>query len=216
MNKEFESVAKSLVTAGFSAKEIWDIASQRLTREELEKLWSIPRQNITSFVLGCFSNLDLEPPFLDIGCGKRSYKPEAMAKFGNDVAYISLDHYLPDDKTYPLRLPNLLASSTFLPFSSSSLATVICTEVLEHVNNDHLALEEISRVLKKEGMLVLTLPGRNIPKHEKLPYQIDYRRYSPEEVENLLETHDFNILSLETKFLFTDLEINILALAQKE
>ncbi|PIZ56470.1 hypothetical protein COY23_03140 [bacterium (Candidatus Torokbacteria) CG_4_10_14_0_2_um_filter_35_8] len=64
--------------------------------------------------------------------------------------------------------------------------------------------------------MISTLPGRDIPKHEKLPYQIDYRRYAPEQVESLLKTHGFNILSLESKFLFTDLEINILALAQKE
>jgi len=216
MDREFEKLAKSLVTAGFNAQEIWDIASQQLSREELEKLWDIPRQNIVNFVLECFNNLDLTPPFLDIGCGKRSYRPEAMAKFGSNVVYISLDHYLPDDKTHPLRLPNLVADSASLPLSSSSINTVICTEVLEHVKNDHLALEEISRVLRKDGVLILTLPGRSIPKHEKLPYQIDYRRYAPNQVKDLLGKHGLNVLSLETKFFFTDLEINILALAQKE
>lgn len=216
MDKELENLAKSLATTGFDAKEIWNIASQRLTREELEKLWGIPRQNIANFVLSCFHNLDLKSPFLDIGCGKRSYKPEAIKELGHGILYIALDHYLPNDKTVPIKLPNLLADTSCLPFVPSSINTVVCTEVLEHVNDDHLALEEISRVLKKEGILISTLPCRDIPKHEKLPYQIDYRRYAPEQVESLLKTHGFNILFLESKFLFTDLEINILALAQKE
>jgi len=177
--KEIENIDKNLLAQGYTAQEIWEIASKKLKKEELERLWGIPRQNITSFVLDCFDRFDLKSPFLDIGCGRRSYRPEAMAKFGKNIVYISLDHYLPPPVVNPLRLPNLLASSISLPFSSSSIATVICTEVLEHVNEDECALQEISRVLKKEGILILTLPGKDIPKHERLPYQIDYRRYTP-------------------------------------
>jgi len=213
--KEIENTAKSLLKRGYTAQQIWEFASKQLEKEELEKLWSIPRHNITNFVLDCFNRFDLKSPFLDIGCGRRSYRPEAMTKFGKNIVYISLDHYLPSGVADPLRLPNLLASVTSLPFPSLSIATIICTEVLEHINEDWRALQEISRVLKKEGILILTLPGKDIPKHEKLPYQIDYRRYTPDQVRSLLTTHRLHVLSLETKVLFADLEINILVLAQK-
>jgi len=109
---------------------------------------------------------------------------------------------------------NLLANTAFLPLSSSSVNTIICTELLEHVENDHRVLEETSRVLKKEGMLILTLPGKDIPKHEKLLYQIDYRRYNLDGVRDLLESYHLSVLRLERKTLF-DLEINLFAVAQK-
>ena len=214
MNKELENLAKSLVTAGFSAKEVWYMASQRLTEKELNRLWSIPRQNIYEFVTSCFANFDLKPPFLDLGCGKRSYKPEITEKLGEGITYIALDHYLSDDKTTPEKLPNLLADVCHLPFSSSSINTVICTELLEHIEDDNLAMAEISRVTKKGGILILTLPGRHIPKHEKPPYQIDYRRYSHADIDNLLIKHSFEILHFERKTLL-DLGINLFITAQK-
>lgn len=214
MNNELENLARELVSAGHNAQEVRNIASQYLSNEELKTLWSIPRQNITNFVLGCFESIDLKSPFLDLGCGKRGYRPEATEKFGAEILYIALDHYLPDDKTDSLRLPNLLANTAFIPLTPLSVNTVICTEVLEHVENDNQVLGEISQVIKESGILILTLPGTDIPKHEKPPYQIDYRRYNLDSVRNLLELHHLNVLHLERKTLF-GLEINLFAVAQK-
>ena len=36
---------------------------------------------------------------------------------------------------------------------------ILCNHVLEHVENDYLALRELYRILKSEGVLVLTVPG---------------------------------------------------------
>lgn len=197
----------------YTAGEIWNLASKILPPEDLEKIWRIPRENITAFILECINNLPLNPPFLDIGCGRRSYKPEVIAKFGERIAYIALDHYFPQEGEVG-RLPNILGSALHLPLPDLSINTVICSEVLEHLEEDEAAAKEMTRVLNPGGKLILTLPGKDIPKHEKLPYQKDYRRYSPEEIRNLFSTHDFEILVLEQRFL-QGLEINILAFLQK-
>lgn len=214
INKELENLARELVLKGLSAQEIWNIALEHLTQEELNELWSIPRQNIYRFVTNCFDNFDCKPPFLDLGCGRRSYKPEITGRFGIDTPFIALDHYLPDDKTIPEKLPNLFADTCYLPLPSSSINTVICTELLEHIEDDNLVMAEISRVTNTEGLLILTLPGNHIPKHEKLPYQIDYRRYSKEGINSLLAEHGFSTLHFESKSLF-GLEINLFAATQK-
>lgn len=214
MNEELKNLVSQLVKTGHSAQEIRNTASKYLSEAELNSLWSIPRQNITNFVISCFENRGLKPPFLDVGCGKRSYRPEVIEKLGADVPYIALDHYLSNNITDPLRLPNLIADVTYLPIASSSVNTVICTEVLEHVENDSLVLGEISRVTKSNGILILTLPGADVPKHKKPPYQIDYRRYDLDGVKNLLELYRFNVLHLERKTLF-NLEVNLFVLAQK-
>jgi len=47
---------------------------------------------------------------------------------------------------------------TNLQFPSDTFDTVICTEVLEHLPNPELALQEINRVLKSGGRIITTVP----------------------------------------------------------
>lgn len=56
--------------------------------------------------------------------------------------------------------PNLvLYDGSIFPFQDNSFDAVLCLDVLEHVPNDSLMLSEIARVLKPDGMLVLTTPS---------------------------------------------------------
>ncbi len=48
---------------------------------------------------------------------------------------------------------------TMLPFRDSSFDWVLCSEVLEHVPNRDDMINEFSRVLKCDGILVLTTPN---------------------------------------------------------
>jgi len=50
-----------------------------------------------------------------------------------------------------------------LPFSSETFDVVVCMEVLEHLKNDQKAIDELIRVLKKGGKLIITVPSRNFP-----------------------------------------------------
>lgn len=52
-------------------------------------------------------------------------------------------------------------SAAGLPFGKNSFDIVICLSVLEHIKKDQKVLKEISRVLKKKGELVLTIPSQN-------------------------------------------------------
>lgn len=47
-----------------------------------------------------------------------------------------------------------------LPFRDSSFDTIICSEVMEHVDDDNLACGELCRVLKKNGTIAITVPTR--------------------------------------------------------
>lgn len=52
----------------------------------------------------------------------------------------------------------VLARATALPFKSGLFQSVLCSEVLEHVEDDVSAVGEISRVLAPEGNAVVTVP----------------------------------------------------------
>ncbi len=45
-----------------------------------------------------------------------------------------------------------------LPFKDESFDRIICSEVMEHVRDDELACRELSRVLKRNGRIAITVP----------------------------------------------------------
>lgn len=46
-----------------------------------------------------------------------------------------------------------------LPFHNEAFDTIICSEVIEHLENPHQFLKQCHRVLKKGGKLILTTPN---------------------------------------------------------
>ena len=47
-----------------------------------------------------------------------------------------------------------------LPFQDNSFDIVTMLAVLEHLDKPHAIIEEIARILKNEGKLILTVPGK--------------------------------------------------------
>lgn len=183
----------------------------------LEKLKPVSRSNIRTFVSNCASRSNLARPFVDVACGYRTNQPEVVRSRNGviDPLYIAFDHALNFDRpSEPDALPNLVACATNIPLTSASVGTVLCTEVLEHVSDDQIVVAEISRILRRGGRLILTLPGRGVPKHEKLPHQKDYRRYEPDDVRHMLVKHEFKNIEVNEKFL-GDKQINLLVTAEK-
>src|SRR3546814_2644916 len=77
------------------------------------------------------------------------------------------------------------------PFESDIFNSVLCNQVLEHVFNPDAFLQEIHRVLRAGGMLLLTVPFV-WDEHEQ-PY--DYARYSTFGLKSLLERTGINVLT---------------------
>ena len=79
-------------------------------------------------------------------------------------------------------------------FNSQKFNTVVCLNVLEHIQNDAKALKNIYRLLEKEGILILLVPA-----HEFLFGEVDkaighFRRYTKETLVRQLESLGFEIL----------------------
>lgn len=58
-------------------------------------------------------------------------------------------------------LKTVYASALELPIRSNHADIVLCLDLIEHVNEDSKVIKEISRVLKKNGKLILTTPMEN-------------------------------------------------------
>jgi len=56
----------------------------------------------------------------------------------------------------------VVAQAAALPFKSGSFGFVLCSEVLEHLEDDHGAAREMSRVLVEDGVAVITVPNSGV------------------------------------------------------
>ena len=121
---------------------------------------------------------------LELGCGEG---------FGVDILSPYTSHYLAVDKKKPaFEFPgnNTSFRQCILPMLSGipshSFDTVICFQVIEHIRKDHLLLQEIKRVLKPGGALLMTTPNKSMSLSRN-PFHV--REYLPDEMETLIRSH---------------------------
>ena len=71
----------------------------------------------------------------------------------------------------------VVADGTNLPFRDEGIDQVVCSEVLEHVEHDDIALQEIGRVLKSTGTAYVTVPHRQMYFASDDAFVGHFRRY---------------------------------------
>lgn len=125
----------------------WQLQIVKKSLKKKEKLKLLEKHLIT------------EPSFvaLDLGCaqGILSYflrqKPCLWVSTDLDFANLMTSQTVIEKNLIQL-------SEGILPFKSQSFDLVVSLDFLEHLENDDQCLEEIHRVLKKEGQLVIAVP----------------------------------------------------------
>lgn len=99
---------------------------------------------------------------LDAGAGESYY-----SKYCKHLHYVSQDFAKYDGKGDAKGIQtgkrnssklHIVSDITDIPVESASFDAVLCVEVLEHIPRPLDALKELSRVLKKDGVLILTAP----------------------------------------------------------
>ena len=139
----------------------------------------------------------LNGSLLDFGCGSKPYK-----KFFNVENYFGVDII---DRGHPheqeLGAIDVYYDGNRIPFKDKSFDSLFSSEVFEHIFNLEDILEELSRVLKKNGSAFFTVPF--VWDEHEIPF--DYGRYSSFGIKFLIEKHGFEVVVLEksTKYLET-------------
>jgi SAM-dependent methyltransferase len=121
----------------------------------------------------------------DVGCGQKPYAPMLSDRISR---YIGME-YAPGSG-YRGNAADVCGDAAAIPLVSSSVDTVLCTEVLEHVPDPYAVVREIARVLKPGGTLICTAPFC-YPKHD----EYDFFRYSPGAVATLMRRAGLEIIS---------------------
>jgi ubiquinone/menaquinone biosynthesis C-methylase UbiE len=108
---------------------------------------------------------------LDVGCGQSPFRfllnTSSTNYFGIDIV---------DADKFDYKNSNITPfNGEDIPFKDEEFNGVICTEVLEHVENYQKLINEMHRVMKKGGEAIVTVPWS--ARYHYIPY--DFFRYTP-------------------------------------
>lgn len=114
---------------------------------------------------------------LDVGCGQSPYRflldKNQTTYFGIDVAEATAFDYNNADIT-PF-------NGQDIPFEDAKFDGLICTEVLEHVQNYQKLIDEMHRVMKPGATGIITIPWS--ARYHYIPY--DFFRYTPSSLKTM-------------------------------
>jgi SAM-dependent methyltransferase len=139
--------------------------------------------------------VDLEGRILDNGCGLGTYLeafgPFSKQRIGLEVEFDRAMKALPHSEGI------VQAPAESLPFADDSFDFVLSNEVLEHVEDDSVAMAEMVRVTRPGGRLLLFCPNRWYPVEQHGVYwrgkyifgNIPLVNYLPTPLRNRLAPH---------------------------
>jgi len=131
--------------------------------------------------------MDLAPKVsgrvLDVGCGTKPY-----AKLFGHISYVGLDIDVPHNRES--NKADFFYDGKTFPFQDNEFDGAISSEVLEHVFEPEMFFKELNRIIKPNGLLLLTTPFM-WEEHEK-PH--DFGRYSSFGLKAIFEKKGFEIV----------------------
>lgn len=131
---------------------------------------------------------------LDFGCGSKPY----VSLFQLDE-YIGLDFQKTghDHTGEPI---DVFYDGNTIPFPDEYFDCILCSEVVEHLFDLDTVLNEMKRVLKKGGKILITCPF--VWNEHEAPY--DYARYSRFALTDIIERKGLKLLAYEKKGSFVE------------
>jgi SAM-dependent methyltransferase len=124
---------------------------------------------------------------LDIGCGRKPYR-QLLGPYVDE--HVGLDHA---ESQHSLEEVDLIGSAYAIPADDAAFDSVICTAVLEHLEEPYDALAECLRVLRSGAYAIYTAPFIwHIHEEPR-----DFYRYSEFGLRYLFEKAGFDIVELK-------------------
>ncbi|MBC5838492.1 class I SAM-dependent methyltransferase [Flavobacterium muglaense] len=127
----------------------------------------------------------LEGSLLDFGCGTKPYKK----LFVNVKEYLGVDYKI-EGREQNYSEVDAFYDGKNIPFENEKFDSLLCTEVLEHVFNIDELLVEFHRVLKNDGLAIITTPF--MWEEHEMPY--DFARYTTPALKYLYERNGFKVI----------------------
>lgn len=129
---------------------------------------------------------------LDIGCAF-GYVTELLKKIGYDVVGLDISVYA-IKKAHEMftYCDFMVADACHIPIRSQAFDLVTCFELIEHIPRPKMVIEEVVRLLKKDGLCIWTTPYRGPIKriYDRLRGEKGHiSLFKPEEIRMLLQKY---------------------------
>lgn len=176
------SIKKTFITAKLNLVAFWKdlirilISPVWLLDEELKK----ETKNILINVVQNGSS------WLDVGCGLKPFS----SSFDN--AYYTGIDIETSGRPEDMKVPDKYFDGVNIPYEDCKFDGILCTQVLEHVENFDELLVECNRVMKQDGYFVLSVPF--LYREHEQPY--DFRRFTSFGLVMALERNGFKVVNL--------------------
>jgi SAM-dependent methyltransferase len=127
----------------------------------------------------------LKGRMMDFGCGSKPYRSffEVSEYIGVDFENVGHPH---DNEQI-----DVFYDGKHIPFENGRFDSILCSEVFEHIFNLEEIIQELSRVLKTEGHMLITCPF--VWNEHEVPH--DFARYTRFALESMLSKQGFEIIS---------------------
>ena len=155
--------------------------------------WFVVRRRLFSRIINSFS-VDLWAPVLDVGTSTGTNLRMLKSLGFESVTGVDLSpeavRYCDQKGLGSVRIGDACA----LPFDDNTFELALATDIIEHVDDDALALSELHRVLAKNGRVIMTVPA--FPSLWGLQDEIAHhkRRYRYRSLLGVVERTGFTVL----------------------
>ncbi len=164
-----------------------------------------------------FKNIKGRKKILDIGCADGEFLTPFIEKGYDCYGLEAIDEAIRDSRKKGIKVKKGSFLEKF-PFRDNTFDIVFAGEVIEHTFDDDYFLREANRVLKKNGLLIITTPnlvslgnrflmllGR-LPRFAYAPFH--YRIYTPELLKDKLTSNKFIIKKFESSYILISTYFN--------
>ncbi len=143
---------------------------------------------------------------LDIACGE-GYGSRLLAKTAAHVTAVDLDEQTVEEARQKYQFPNLefrAGSIEKIPAENGSFDIVVSFETIEHIASHEKLMSEIKRVLKNDGLLIMSTPDKKIYTDVSgRKNQFHTKELYAEEFQTLLQNYFHHIQVLNQQIAFT-------------
>jgi ubiquinone/menaquinone biosynthesis C-methylase UbiE len=135
---------------------------------------------------------------LDVACGT-GYGSFYLSQFAKAVYGVDVNNDIINENIKKYKNSNLqfiCSSAENLPFENDYFDVIVSFETIEHIHDYQKVMIEFKRVLKKDGLLIISTPNKLISEinHIRNPFHI--KEFYHEEFEKLLSSYFSNKLFL--------------------
>ena len=179
----------------------------RHIKNENEHWWFKARREILSYQIKKYTNKN-KIKVLDFGAGSGT-NIRMLSHFGKVDAY---EKDLETTIFLKKRFKNTTTNIINKPFSKNQkYDLILAADVIEHIKNDKIIIKNLNKILKKDGLLIITVPAYNFLFSKKDETLKHFRRYNQVSLKRLFNKDYKKIkISYYNFFLFIPISILII------